>query len=110
MHYCVFGVITPVVVSRVPSSPFGSLKPLWPVSLVKLVKLVKCYLFDEADEAAAESPGLVAVTLQGADGHLLRLLHCHGNHVHRVIHQSSIRLQGIERERERERENGWRGE
>lgn len=54
---------------------------------------VKTYLFDEADEASPEAPGLVPVTLQGADGDLLRLLHSHGHHVHGVIHQRRIRLQ-----------------
>ena len=51
------------------------------------------YLFDEADETPPEAPRLVAVALQRADGDLLRLLHCHGHHVHGVVHQRRVRLQ-----------------
>lgn len=50
------------------------------------------YLFDEADEASSEPPGLVAVTLQGADCDLLGLLHGHRHNVHRVVHQRRVRL------------------
>lgn len=51
------------------------------------------HLLDEGHEAVPEAPGLVAVALQRADGDLLRLLHCHGNHVHGVVHERSVRLQ-----------------
>ena len=50
------------------------------------------YLLDEADEAPPEAPGFVAVALQRAHSDLLRLLHCHGNHVHGVVHQRCVRL------------------
>lgn len=50
------------------------------------------YLFDEADETATETPRLVAIALQRADGDLLRLLHRHRHHVHGIVHQRRIRL------------------
>lgn len=51
------------------------------------------YLFDERHEAVSEAPGLVAVTLERADGDLRRLLDGHSHHMYRVIHQGSICLE-----------------
>lgn len=50
-------------------------------------------LFDEVHEPGPEAPGLVAVALQGADGHLGRSLGRHCHHVHGVVHQRRFRLQ-----------------
>lgn len=49
-------------------------------------------LFDEVHEPGPEAPGLVAVALQGADGHLGGALRRHGHHVHGVVHQSRFCL------------------
>lgn len=54
-------------------------------------------LFEEVHEARAEAPGLVAVTLQGADGHLSGPLGRDGHHEHRVVHQGRVRLRRSQR-------------
>lgn len=52
------------------------------------------YLFEEVHEAWPKAPGFVAVTLQGADGHLSGPLGRHSHHEDCVVHQGSIRLRG----------------
>lgn len=55
-------------------------------------------LFEEVHEARAEAPGFVAVTLQGADGHLSGPLGRDGHHEHRVVHQGHVCLWRSQRE------------
>lgn len=51
------------------------------------------HLFDEAHEAAAEPPGLVAVALQRVDRHLRGVLVGHGHNVDGVVGQSCVCLE-----------------
>lgn len=51
------------------------------------------HLLDEAHEAAAEPPGLVAVALQRVDRHLRGVLVGHGHDVDGVVGQSCICLE-----------------
>lgn len=53
---------------------------------------VLTHLFNQAHEAGPEAPGLVAIALQGADGHLGKLLDAHRHDVHSVIHEGSVSL------------------
>lgn len=55
-------------------------------------------LFKEVHEAGSKAPGLVAVTLQGADGHLSGPLGRDSNHEHCVVHQGCVCLQRRQRE------------
>lgn len=72
----------------------GGFSPLWfePRSIWH-------YLFEEVHEAWSEAPGFVAVTLQGADGHLSGPLGRDSHHEDGIIHQGSVRLWGRQRKR-----------
>lgn len=60
---------------------------------LRLVLLSDTDLSEEVHEARPEAPGFVAVTLQGADGHLSGPLGRDGDHEHCVVHQGCVRLQ-----------------
>lgn len=53
----------------------------------------RTHLLDEVHEAAAKTPGLVSVALQGVHGHLRRPLVAHRHDVDCIVEQSCIGLQ-----------------